>query len=267
MNIYFSIGIFFLLFSIGCSATTDRGAVGVERRQFLLVPAAQLEQDSAAAYSEIKTEAQKRGKLNANTALTTRITNIAHRLIPHTAVFRSDAPLWKWEVNVIESPELNAFCLPGGKIIFYSGIVEKLKMTDAEIAAVMGHEMAHALREHGRERYSQALVQQLILQTGVAMDRISPTTAQLSSALVTYAVLMPFGRNQELESDEIGVELMARAGYAPQAAVSLWKKMESAAGARAPEFLSTHPSGNRRIEQIQALIPKVQPLFEQTRKR
>lgn len=259
--------IFSMVFGLGCASSTEKGAIGVERKQLLLVPAETMMNESAQAYSQMKAEAAKKGKLNVNRQQTERVSAIAKKLIPQVAVFRKDALAWNWEVNVVDSPELNAFCMPGGKIMFYSGLIDKLQMTDNEIAAVMGHEMAHALREHGRERYSQAFLQQVIVQGGLATQKISPTTAQLGSALATYAVLMPFGRNQEIEADEMGVEIMARAGYDPEAALSLWKKMASAGGAKPPEILSTHPADSTRLSRIESLLPTVRPLYQQSRNR
>jgi len=260
------IQIVFALGLVGCASTTEQGAIGVDRKQFLIVPAEQVTQESVAAYEQVKSEAGKKGELDQNSTLVSRVTNISKRLIPVTTVFRKDATGWPWEVHVITSSELNAYCMPGGKIMFYSGLIEKLQLTDGEIAAVMGHEISHALREHGRERYSQAMVEQFLIQGGLAMNKLSPTTAQLSSALATYAVLMPFGRNQETEADEMGVELMARAGYNPEEALSLWKKMASAGGAKPPEILSTHPADSKRLAKIESLLPKVRPLYEQSKK-
>lgn len=258
--------VFAVLLLAACASTTEQGAIGVNRKQFLLVPESQIVQESEAAYQQVKSEAQAKGQLDTNPTQVARVSSIAQKLIPQTAIFRKDAPGWKWEVHVISSPELNAYCMPGGKIVFYSGLIDKLQMTDGEIAAVMGHEISHALREHGRERYSQALVEQMVLQGGVAMNKISPTTAQLSSALATYAVLLPFGRNQELEADEMGLELMARAGYNPNEALSLWKKMGATGGAKPPEILSTHPADSKRLANLESLLPKVMPLYQASRK-
>ena len=151
--------------------------------------------------------------------------------------------------------------------MFFSGIIEQLNLTDGEIAAIMGHEIAHALREHGRERYSQNLLQQLILEGGVAMEKISPTTAQVGSVVATYAVLLPFGRKQELEADKVGLELMARAGYNPREALNLWEKMSRVGGGnKPPEILSTHPADRTRLSEIERVLPAVMPIYQDNSK-
>jgi predicted Zn-dependent protease len=259
-----------LLLVAGCSTSTDQGAVGANRKQLFLVSSAEIEAESAKGYEQIKTDAKAKGLLNANASQTARVQAVAKRLIPHTAIFRSDALKWNWESNVITSKELNAWCMPGGKIMFYSGIIEQLNMTDGEIAAVMGHEIAHALREHGRERYSQALVGNIGLMGASILAQIygkDPAYVQAGQLLAT-GVLLKYGRDQEKEGDTIGLELMARAGYNPNEAISLWQKMGKAGGggAKLPEFLSTHPSDATRIKEISALIPRVMPLYESAKK-
>src|SRR5262249_28037294 len=144
----------------GCATTTEGGAVGADRKQLLLVSSAEMEKVAAQSYNKLTSEAASQHALNTDPALTKRVHNIAPRIEPQTAVFRRDAPAWKWEVNVVSSDELNAFCMPGGKIVFYSGLITRLDLSDDEIAVVMGHEVAHALREHSREQLSQAMAAQ-----------------------------------------------------------------------------------------------------------
>jgi len=252
----------------GCATTTSDSVAGVKRSQFLLLPASYVSDMSSQAYAETLTTAQKKQALNADKVELERVRKISNRLISQVGVFRADATKWEWEVNVEKNDQLNAYCMPGGKIMVYSGLINKLKVTDDELAAVIGHEIAHALREHGRERMSQAFVQQFGLQA-VAAVVTKGTSATVGNASAQAAGLgsqlffaLPNGREQERESDKIGLELAARAGYNPDAAVTLWQKMEAQGGAKPPEFLSTHPASENRIAELRALAPKVRPLYE-----
>jgi predicted Zn-dependent protease len=252
----------------GCETTTQGGAVGAERKQLMLISSAQLDQMAAQAYSQLRADASKKGVLNTDAALTQRVRSIASRLEPQTRVFRADAPGWKWEVNVITSNELNAFCMPGGKIVFYSGLIRQLNLTDDEIAVVMGHEISHALREHSREQVSQAIAAQSAIGVGAALLGLGEGSADLANTAYEALIATKFSRVDEAEADRIGLELTARAGYDPRAAIALWQKMIKAnQGGRPPEFLSTHPAEANRIEQIQALLPTVMPLYEEARRK
>jgi predicted Zn-dependent protease len=244
-----------------CASTTQGGAVGAKRRQFLLGSSDEMLKESTKAYEQVKAEAQAKGNLDRNAAQTSRVVAISKRLIPEATVFRADAPKWPWEVHVVTTPELNAFCMPGGKIIFFSGIIEKLELTDGEIAAIMGHEISHALREHGRERVSQAAVTEAVLTAAVGIGLVEAKYAGLLAKGAPF-LLLPFSRGEETEADTLGLELMARAGYDPHEALSLWRKMARASGGKQPpELLSTHPSNERRIKHIETLIPTVMPLY------
>lgn len=250
----------------GCSSTGEKGEVGVHRRQLMLVPSEQVVAMSAQAYDQVKAEAQQKGILDKNPTQVARLNNIAKKLIPLATVFRKESNTWAWEVHLITSPEVNAYCMPGGKIMFYTGIIEKLNLTDGEIAAIMGHEIAHALREHGRERISQETAKNMTLQALVMFEILDPKYADLANAAVMGGLMLPNGRGQESEADDIGVELMARAGFNPEEAISLWKKMAAhSGGSKTPQFMSTHPSDETRIRNITNLLPKVRPLYEKAR--
>lgn len=248
----------------GCATTTNSSMSGVNRSQFLLLPASSIDNMSAQAYGETLTKAKQSSTLNVDKAMYNRVNNISQRLIAQVGVFRQDATQWDWEVNVEKNDQLNAYCMPGGKIMVFSGLVEKINATDDELAAVIGHEIAHALREHGRERMSQAYVQQFGLQALAAFaSKGAVGTATMKGAALGSQLFfaLPNGREQERESDRIGLELAARAGYNPDAAVTLWQKMSAQSKGAPPEFLSTHPASENRIADLKALAPKVRPLY------
>ncbi len=257
--------------SAGCQSvqTTSAGAVGVDRKQSMsaLVSEADLRKGSEQAYAQLMGQARQKGALNADAQLTQRVRAIAQRMIPTTAAFRPDAPAWKWEVNVLQSDQLNAWCMPGGKIAFYSGIITRLNLTDDEIAAIMGHEIAHALREHARERASEQQAAGLVIGVGAALLGVGSIGSDLGQMAYRVAVGMPNSRAHETEADRIGVELAARAGYDPRAAIVLWQKMAKASGGGgSPQFLSTHPSAETRQQDLAVYAERVMPLYQQARK-
>jgi predicted Zn-dependent protease len=259
----------------GCATTqtTKSGVVGVERKQYVgLVSEKEAEEQSALAYQQTLKQAESKKVLNTDSAETQRVRAIAQRLISQVDVFRTDAANWNWQVNVMESKDINAYCMAGGKMMVYTGLLDEIKPTDDELAAVMGHEISHALREHVRERMSRAKAQQLGLIGAAALVGISTKsgdnavkTIALGGALATVAMTLPNSRTAEHEADEMGLELMARAGYNPNAAVTLWEKMNAKGGAKPPEFLSTHPSNESRVNDIKRLVPKVMPLYEKAK--
>lgn len=256
-----------LLFSFGVLAacatvqTTQPGAVGIERKQRMLVSEAEVEHGAEQAYAQEVQGAREKGRLNADPALTARVRRIAQRLIPVTAVFRADAPQWNWQVNTLQTDDLNAYAMPGGKIMVYSGLVQKLELSDAEIAAVMGHEISHALREHTRERVSRAYAQQIAIAGLAVVTGVGGAAMDLANQVASVTFQLPHSREQEAEADVMGLELMARAGYDPHAAVSLWKKMMGAEKEAPPQWLSTHPSSSDRLSRLEGLIPRVEPLY------
>lgn len=252
---------------VACATSTQQGAVGVQRKQLLLLPAQQVDQMAAQSYAQELQTAKQKSALNTDKATTERIRVIADRLIPHVTVYRPDAASWGWEVNLEMRDELNAYCAPGGKIMFFSGIIKQLKLTDAEIAAIMGHEIAHALREHGRERMSRAYAQSAGLNILASMTGMSQTTAVLVNQAAQLGLTLPHSRGQESEADIMGLELLARAGYDPKASITLWQKMAQASGNSSGSFLSTHPGADQRIADLQAAMPKVTALYEEARRK
>ncbi len=249
---------------VACTSTSRPGVVGVERTQFMMISAAQIDRISASSFEQQAKAAQKKNILITSGPQYERLKTIANRLIPQTAVFRDDTRTWGWGLQLIDSPMVNATCAPGGRITFYTGIINKLNLTDDEIAAIMGHEIAHAVREHGREQVSQALAQNVF--SNVALATAGPGSAKSIDAanqIMQYVLVLPNSRQNEKEADAIGLEIAARGGYDPRAAITLWEKMsKESKGKNPPEFLSTHPSNQNRIKELAALMPRVMPLYE-----
>ncbi len=253
----------------GCQTvqTTQAGAVGIDSTQRMAVSAETIEQSANKQYAQVLADAQKKGRLNADSAQYERVRAIADKLILQTPAFRKDAPGWKWEINVLTSGEVNAWCMPGGKIAVYTGLIEKLRLTDDELAAVMGHEIAHALREHSRERASE----QAIAGIGISIVAAVAGVGQIGQKGMEYAYQgllgLPNSRSHETEADRIGVELAARAGYDPRAAISLWQKMGQTGGSESPKFMSTHPPRADRVKDLTNYSEKVMPLYQQSKGR
>ncbi|MGE8398033.1 MAG: M48 family metallopeptidase, partial [Comamonas sp.] len=250
LRLWLHIGSICLIVAVlqGCANTTSSGAIGLQRSQLLLVSSETVNAQAAKGFQQLTADARSKKKLNTNAAMTQRVRRIGNDLIAHVGVFRPDARNWAWEINVFESDQINAFCAPGGKIGVYSGIITKLKLTDDELAAVMGHEIAHALREHSREQASQKAVSSLITSTVAAATGVPGELMDAGSQMLVH---LPNSRSMELESDVIGLELMARAGYNPRNASSIWKKMLQVSGGKnGPAFLSTHPAGDQRIAEL-----------------
>lgn len=255
------------LFLAGCANSTKPGVVGIDRPQALWVSAEKLNDATAKSYLQIALAAKARGKLITQGPEYDRIKGIAMRVKDHVPVFREDAAGWHWQFALIDSPEINAACGPGGKILFYTGLSRKLALTDDEIAVIQGHEMAHALREHGREAVSQATAKSAAVQVA---SLAVPGAGGLIGLADKGAALMwtlPNSRQNETEADTIGLELAARAGYDPRAAITLWQKMDQAAKMKKPEFLSTHPDNETRLRDLEEMIPRVMPLYEAARRR
>ena len=194
-----------------------------------------------------------------------RLRYIAKRLIPSAEPWNPRAKQWRWEVNLLGDKSLNAFCMPGGKIAFYYGILQQLQLTDDEVATIMGHEMAHALREHARERMGKTAATRVgasLLSSLLGLGNLGDAALNMGAQLLT----LKFSREDEGEADIVGMELAARAGYDPSAGVTLWQKMMEASKGAPPQFLSTHPAGTTRIKDIEEKLPKVRPIFARSGK-
>jgi predicted Zn-dependent protease len=231
-----------------------------------LVPAEQVEQAAAQQYLQMQRQAQAQHVLAPDEhPQLKRLRYIANRLIPYTADWNPRASQWRWEVALVGSAQVNAYCMPGGKIAFYWGILSRLQLNDDEVAMIMGHEMAHALREHARERMGKAFATRGALELGSALLGLG-NTGRLVAGMGEQMLSLVFSREDESEADLVGMELAARAGYDPAAGVSLWQKMAALNKGAPPEFLSTHPAGPTRIKDIQANLPKVEGLYQRADK-
>ena len=232
-----------------------------------LVPAGEVESAASNEYRQLIVEAYKKGLLKSSEgAQVVRLRAIAKKLIEQSPVWNERAKQWSWEVNLIESPQVNAFCMPGGKIAVYTGLIDKLKLTEDELAMVVGHEIAHALREHARQRMGKGMATEGVTRLGGAViagifgidPRITDFVAKQGASLLS----LKFSREDETEADLVGMELAARAGFDPRAGVSLWKKMSAENAQSPPQWMSTHPSSTNRVKDIELNLSKVMPLFE-----
>lgn len=231
-----------------------------------LVSAESVEQTARTQYQQTLEQAnQQQALAPANHPQLLRLRRIAARIIPFAVDWNPRAKDWQWQVNLIGSNQINAWCMPGGKIAFYTGILDTLKLTDDEVAAVMGHEIAHALREHARERIGKSMATNVganllsqLLGAGDLGNTVIGGGAQLLS--------LQFSRSDETEADLVGLELAARAGFDPRAGITLWQKMAAQNKGAPPQWLSTHPAGSNRIAEMQKNLPRVMPLYERAKK-
>ena len=255
-----------VLWPESAQAQVDVGSASSMRK---LVPAGQLEAAAAQQYAQMLAEAKSKRALapDVNPQLQ-QLRSIAQKLIPFAMPWNDRAKQWRWEVNLIGSKQINAFCMPGGKIAFYTGILNELKLTTDEIAMVMGHEIAHALREHARERLAKSQATSMGLSIGARLMGLGDL-GDLAANMGTKLLTLKFGRDDETEADLVGLELAARAAYNPDAGVTLWQKMGQASGggndSALMHFLSTHPSGPERIDALRANAPKVMGLYEKAK--
>jgi predicted Zn-dependent protease len=246
------------VFIIGC-ATSPTG-----RRQLMIVSEETAISASKQAYVEMIKPYEQQGKIDNDPALKDRVYKITERLIAQAIRMRPETEKWDWSIKIIDDPKtVNAWAMAGGKMALYSGLVIQLKATDDELAQVLGHEIAHALANHSAEKMSVAMATSVgVAAVGVASDRkgLALTGAALAAAL---AVQRPNSRTAESEADRIGIELAAKAGYDPRAAVTLWQKMAQVGGKGPPEFLSTHPSPSNREKKLTEYVPEMMPYYEQ----
>lgn len=228
--------------------------------------ASQFDQQSKLQYDQMLNEAHKKDAVatEKNVQLI-RLRAIAKRLIPYTARWNPDAASWKWEVNLLNSPTVNAFCMPGGRIAFYNGILTKLNLTDDEVAMVMGHEIAHALREHAREQAGKntatSLVARIAGAAGAAYFGVDPRLGDAAAGVVAKGAALSYSRGDETEADLVGMDLAARAGFDPRAGIALWQKMGAVNKSQPLPFLSTHPSGKDRINEMNKHMHLVLPVY------
>ncbi|MDB5803802.1 MAG: Zn-dependent protease with chaperone function [Betaproteobacteria bacterium] len=236
--------------------------VGKPSSMARLVPAGQVEQAAGQQYEQLKQAAiQKNALAPPDDPRVRRIREVARRILPFTPKWNPRAAEWKWEINLIGSRQINAFCMPGGKIAFYTGIIDGLQLSDDEIAIVMGHEIAHALREHARERIAKQVATNAganILSHALGLGRVGSTAVGASAGLLS----LKFSRDDETEADTVGLELAARAGYDPRAGITLWRKMQAANKGAPPQWFSTHPGSANRIKEIERHLPQVMPLYQ-----
>lgn len=251
-----------LFFMISCSVVPMTG-----RKQFVAIPASQMISLSAESYSQVLSEA----KLSTNTNYVNTVRTVGQRLTAAVESYMKQNGLgsaiegYEWQYNVLVSEELNAWCMPGGQIAFYEGIMPVCQ-DEAGVAVVMGHEIAHAVAQHGNERMSQQLALQM---GGIALSEALKTQKQETIDLAMLAfgvgaqvgVMLPYSRTHETEADELGLYFMAMAGYNPQTAPGFWERMAERGGARPPEFLSTHPDPSNRIKDLERLMPKAMEYY------
>jgi predicted Zn-dependent protease len=247
-----------MLLLVAACATSPTG-----RKQLMLVSEDTAIKSSRQAYAQEMGKYQKEGKLVTDPQVTERVRKITERLVAQAVKMRPDSANWQWSVQVIDEPKtINAWCMAGGRMAIYTGLIMKVDPTDDELAQVMGHEIAHALANHTAERMSTAMAANAgIIAAGILSDKPGQAMA-ITAAAATVAVKLPNSRASENEADRIGIELAAKAGYDPRAAATLWQKMAKAGSGGPPEFLSTHPSDASRQERLGALAPKMMQYYQ-----
>lgn len=254
--------IFSLILLVLSCATSPTG-----RRQLMLVSPESAIVQSKKAYLSTMGELESQQKLVTDPAMVKRVQTITGRLVTEAVQMYPNSKGWEWSVAIIDDPKtINAWCMAGGRMAIYTGIINQLELTDDEMAQIMGHEIAHALANHTAEKMSRAMATNAaVIAVGVASDNkaVALTGAALAAKL---ALDLPNSRTAETEADRIGIELASRAGYAPEAAVSLWQKMAKIGGEGPPQFLSTHPAPGNRQQTLSEMVPQMQKLNPQGKK-
>lgn len=253
-------GLLVMAVLVGCATNPITG-----RSQLMLVSEGEVMNASEQAYVSQIAEQRKLGKLETNARILSRVRGIANRVIAQAVKIRPETARWNWQVNVIDEPEVNAYAMAGGKIAVYTGLLNQINPTDDELAQVLGHEIAHALAGHSREKMSIAMGTDLAIAAYGATQAASDNTQQALAAAALLAVRLPNSRLMESEADRIGIEIAAKAGYDPNAAVSLWTKMSRKQSGGVPQFLSTHPSDSTRINALSDLVPRMMPYYRAAR--
>ncbi|MGH8559709.1 MAG: M48 family metallopeptidase [Methylococcales bacterium] len=249
----------------GCATNKITG-----RSQASVVSDAEAARQSAQAYSQVLTEAKQGDALDADPKTVAQVRAIAKPIIAKARDLRPETRNWRWDVHVLQSDEINAWCMAGGKIAVYTGLLDQIKPTDDELAQVLGHEISHALLSHQAEKLSRAMIQETGMSLIVAGAAIAGynlgSYAKLANALASVGLQLPNSREAETEADNYGIELAAKAGYNPNAAVTLWQKMIAATGdSGASDWLSTHPGAETRIQNLQARAVRLMPVYEAAR--
>jgi predicted Zn-dependent protease len=226
-----------------------------------IAPADYVENMAQQQYAQILAQARQAGALVTSGTQIERLRYICNRMVPFTPDCNERARQWRWEVNLLNSDQVNAFCMPGGKIAFYAGILVKLNLSDDEVAMIMGHEIAHALLEHARERMVKAGGTELLLRGGAALLGLG-SLGDVAAASASQLLSLRFSRTDESQADALGLVVAAQAGYDPRAGVTLWQKMTRQSQGQPAPWLSTHPAGEKRIRDIEGRLPQLTPVFE-----
>lgn len=241
------------------------------RNQLMLVSPETAISASKEAYINTMTPLDAKGKIDSDPVVSSRVKTITGRIVHEAIEMYPYTEAWEWDIRVIDDPNVvNAWCMAGGKMAIYTGLLIQIKPTDDELAQVLAHEIAHALSHHTAEKMSVSMAYNVgLLATAIALGGEEYAELALAGTAVValLAIQLPNSRDAEVEADRIGIELAARAGYAPRAAVTLWKKMGEVGGGQPPEFLSTHPAPLNRQETLRGLAPEMMPYYTEEKTR